>query len=133
MEDLFNEDITVINQYLDKETKTKKYKVSCIKGFWSSNNGISINGTQLIKNDSLSARILIYDSRNKAYQNSKEFEKNQKTWTLQNDDYLVKGIVKNFTKPSKLLEDYQDVMKISDIAIKDYGSKDMQHFIVEGK
>ena len=133
MEDLFDKDITVINQYFDKETKTKKYKISYIKGFWSSSNGISINGTQLTKNDGLSVRILMYDTRNEAYQEAGEFKKEQKTWTLQNDDYLIKGIVKDFTKISKLLEDYQDVMKISNIAIKDYGSKDMQHFIVEGK
>lgn len=132
MEDIFDRDITVINQYFDKTEKRTKYKVSYVKGFWSSNDGISINGTQLTKSDGLSARILINDSRNDAYQKPEEFKKEQKTWTLQTNDYLVKGIVENFTNPTKLLEDYQDVMKIANIAIKDYGSEDMQHFAITG-
>lgn len=132
MEDTFDKDITVINQYFDKTERKNKYKVSYIKGFWSSNDGITINGTQLTKSDGLSARILINDNRNETYQKPAEFAKEQKTWTLQTNDYLVKGIVENFTNPTKLLEDYQDVMKITNIATKDYGSKDMQHFVITG-
>ncbi len=131
MEDMFNKDITVINQYIDESHK-KAYKVSYLKGFWSSNDGISINGTQLTKNDGLSARILINDNRNEEYQKPEEFRKKQKTWTLQNDDYLIKGKVENFTTISKLLNDYQEVIKITNIAIKDYGSEDMWHFYVTG-
>lgn len=132
MEDLFDKDITVINKYYDKETRKTKYKVSYVKGFWSSNDGISINGTQLTKQDGLSARILINDSRNETYQKPEDFKVEQKTWTLQNDDYLVKGTVENFTTPTKLLEDYKDVMKIANIATKDYGSEDMWHFAITG-
>lgn len=132
MEDLFDKDITVINKYFDKDTRMPKYKVSYIKGFWSSNDGISINGTQLTKSDGLSVRILINDSRNAIYQKPEDFKVEQKTWTLQNDDYLVKGIAKDFTAPAKLLEDYKDVMKITNIATKDYGSEDMWHFTITG-
>lgn len=132
MEDLFDKDITIINKYIDNETRKPKYKVSYVKGFWSSNDGISINGTQLTKNDGLSARILMNDSRNAPYQKPEEFEKEQKTWTLQTDDYLVKGIVRDFTTTTKLVEDYQDVIKIKDIATKDYGSEDMWHFAITG-
>lgn len=132
MEDLFNKDITVINKYFDKETKTTKYKVSYVKGFWSSNDGISINGTQLTKSDGLTARILMNDSRNVKYQEPNEFLKEPKTWTLQNDDYLVKGIVTDFTTLTKLLEDYQEVMKITNVYKKDYGSEDMWHFAITG-
>lgn len=131
MEDMFDKDITIINKYVDKERKIQ-YKVSYVKGFWSSNNGISISGTQLTKNDGLSARILMNDSRNAKYQNTEEFKKEQKTWTLQNDDYLIKGKVENFTTITKLLENYQEVIKITNIAIKDYGSEDMWHFAVTG-
>lgn len=132
MEDMFDKDITVINKYIDKETRMPRYKVSYVKGFWSSNNGISINGTQLIKSDSLSARILMNDSRNETYQKPEDFEKKQETWTLQTDDYLVKGIVNDFTTITKLVEEYKDVIKIKDIATKDYGSDDMWHFAITG-
>lgn len=131
MEDMFNKDITVINQYIDANHK-KAYKASYVKGFWSSNDGVSINGTQLTKNDGLSARILMNDSRNEEYQKPEEFKKEQKTWTLQNDDYLVKGKVADFTTITKLLENYREVIKITNIAIKDYGSEDMWHFAITG-
>ncbi len=131
MEDMFDKDITIINKYIDKEHKPQ-CKVSYVKAFWSSNDGININGTQLTKNDGLSARILMNDSRNEEYQEPQDFRKEQKTWTLQNDDYLVKGIVKDFTTISKLLEDYQDVIKITNIATKNYGSEDMWHFAITG-
>lgn len=132
MEDLFDKDITVINKYINKETKKTEYKVSYVKGFWSSNDGILINGTQLTKNDGLSARILINDSRNETYQKPENFKIEQKTWTLQNDDYLVKGIVRNFTTLIKLLEDYKDVMKVIKISVNDYGSEDMWYFNITG-
>lgn len=131
MEDMFDKDITVINQYMDANHK-KTYKVSYVKGFWCSNDGVSINGTQLTKNDGLSARILINDNRNEEYQKPEEFKKEQKTWTLQNDDYLVKGKVADFTTITKLLENYREVIKITNVAIKDYGSEDMWHFAITG-
>lgn len=127
---MFNKDITVINKYFDKETRTTKCKVSYIHGFWSSNDGISINGTQLTKADGLTARILMNEE---GYQNPEDFKKNQESWTLQNDDYLVKGKVENFTTITKLLDDYQDVIKITNIATKDYGSKDMWHWAITGE
>lgn len=131
MEDMFDKDITVINQYIDANHK-KTYKVSYVKGFWCSNDGVSINGTQLTKNDGLSARILMNDNRNEEYQKPEEFKKEQKTWTLQNDDYLVKGKVADFTTITKLLENYREVIKITNVAIKDYGSEDMWHFAITG-
>lgn len=129
MNDLFDKDITIINKYFDKSEKRNKYKVSYIKGFWSSNDGISVSGTQLTKTDSLAVRILMSHEK---YQKPKEFEKNPIGWTLQNDDYLVKGIVSNFTSIQDLLEKYDEVMKITNIAPKDYGSKDMWHWAIVG-
>lgn len=125
---MFNKDITIINKYIDKEHKPQ-YKVSHIKGFWSSNDGISINGTQLTKADGLIARILMSEE---GYQKPEDFKENQTGWTLQNDDYLVKGKVENFTTITKLLEDYQEVIKITNIATKDYGSEDMWHWAITG-
>ncbi|MCI9247491.1 MAG: hypothetical protein HFJ30_10450 [Clostridia bacterium] len=134
MEDVFDKDITVINKYIDKETRKPLYKVSHIKGFWSSNDGISINGTQITKSDGLSARILINDSRNEQYQSPEEFEKEQNTWTLKPDDCLIKGFVCDVLTTVQALEKYgsSNVIKITNIATKDYGSENMQHFVVTG-
>lgn len=126
---MFDKDITVINKYVDNETKTTKYKVSHIKGFWSSDDGVSINGTQLAKTDSLMARILMSE---KGYQSPKNFLKNPTGWTLKNDDYLIKGKVENFTNIAKLIDDYQEVIKITKIGTKDYGSKNMWHWAITG-
>lgn len=127
---MFDKDITVINKYVDKETRTPKYKVSHIHGFWSSNEGISISGTQIRKADGMIARILMNELN---YQKPEDFKVNQTGWTLQKDDYLVKGKIEKFITIPKLLEDYQEVIKIMKIGTKDYGSKDMWHWAITGE
>ena len=123
---MFDKDITIINRYIDTNRKPQ-YKATCVKGFWSSNNGISINGTDLVKADGLTARILMSQE---GYQSPKEFEKNQTGWTLKKDDYLVKGQVE-FTTLNDILDNYE-TMKITNIAEKDYGSEDMRHWAITG-
>lgn len=133
MEDLFNKDITVINKYFNEEKKLNEYKISYIKGFWNEGKGVSINGTHLVKEDSVTAIILINDSRNEAYQEPQGFEKEQKTWTLKAEDYLVKGKVETFSSIAALIEEYgNDVLKISKVVINDTGSEDMWNFEIEG-
>lgn len=135
MEELFNKDLSVINKYYDKEEKKNKYKITHLKGFFSSDDGISINGTQITRSDGLSARILIYDSRNPEYQKPEEFEKDPTNWTLKPDDYIVKGNVYNCITPTEVLERYgsSNVIKIVKVGIKDYGDKELQHFVVTGE
>lgn len=130
---MFDKDITVINKYIDKNRKPQ-YKVSYVKGFWSSSKAISINGTLLQSSDNLTAVILMNElNRDKQpYQEPKEFEKSQEGWTLKEDDYLVKGIVSDFTTVTKLVEDYRDTMKITKVATNDFGSEDMWNFEATG-
>lgn len=130
---MFNKDITIINKYIDKDGKSQ-YKVSHVKGFWSSSKGISINGVLLQSNDNLTAVILMNEQNQdkQSYQEPKEFEKNQKGWTLKEDDYLVKGIVNNFTTITKICENYRDKMKITKVATNDFGSEDMWNFELTG-
>ena len=155
---MFDKDITILNRCFNKRTKRSEYKVSYVKGFWSSSNGISINDTHLIKEDSLSARILMNE---KGYQLPEDFnnEINKLTveelnsasvgeinslpvlllttknvgWTLQKGDYLVKGKIEDFTSISELLERHREVMKITNIATKDYCSEDMWHWAITGE
>lgn len=123
---MFDKDITVVNRYIDANRNTQ-YKATCVKGFWSSNNGIAINGTDLVKADGLISRILM---NQEGYQSPKEFEQNQTGWTLKKDDYLVKGQVE-FTNINDMLDNYE-TMKITNIATKDYGSEDMWHWAITG-
>lgn len=125
---MFNQDLTIVNKWFNKNTKRNEYKVSHVKGFYSSNNGISINGTDLVKLDGFIARILMSEE---GYQTPKEFQNSPIGWTLQNDDYIIKGIVNTVNKVSELKDNYE-CMKITKIAIKDYGSIDMQHYEISG-
>ena len=125
---MFNQDITIVNKVFNKETKQNDYVLTPLKGFFSSNNGISINGVDLVKSDGFIARILMNE---KGYQNPKEFQLNPEGWTLQNDDYIVKGVIETVNSISQLKDNYE-CMKITNIAIKDYGSLDMQHYEISG-
>lgn len=130
---MFDKDITVINKWFNKTTKMNEYKIHHVKGYWSSNEGISISDTQLVKSDGLIARILMSEI---GYLDSKNFQKLSSIndeWTLQNDDYLVKGKIEDtFTSITEILDNYE-CMKITNVAIKDYGSEDMRHFAITGE
>lgn len=127
---LFDKDITVINKWFNPDIKKNEYKIYHLKGFWSSNEGISISNTNLVKNDGLIARILMSES---GYVKAKEFKGNENTWTLQNDDYLVKGILKEAPLTITAIKENYDCMKIIDFSPKDYGSENMWHFEIKGE
>ncbi len=126
---MFNQDITIINKVFDSTLKTTTYKISKIKGFWSSNNGISINNTMLVKSDGVIVRILISEN---GYVSPKEYIGTG--WTLKDDDYIIKGNIteSSISSINEIINKYE-CMKITNIAIKDYGSYDMQHFEVSGE
>ena len=125
--DMFNQDLTIVNKWYNKDTKKNEYKVHPVKGFFSSYNGISISGTDLIKQDGFVAYILMSEE---GYQTPKEFQLNPTGWTLQNDDYIVKGIIRDISSVSEI---ELEKMKITNVAIKDYGSSDMQHYAIKGE
>ena len=125
---MFNQDLTIVNKWYNNLSKRNEYKVSHVNGFYSSNNGISINGTDLVKSDGFIARILMSEE---GYQTNKDYQLNPKGWTLKNDDYIIKGIVNEVKSISEMKDSYE-CMKITKIAIKDYGSVDMQHYEISG-
>ena len=130
---MFDKDIIIINKWFNKTTKMNEYKIHHLKGFWSSNDGISISDAQLVKSDGLIARILMSEE---GYIDPKEYQKLttiNDEWTLQNDDYLVKGKIEIEVKSINDILDNYECMKITNVAIKDYGSDDMQHFAVTGE
>ena len=121
-------DITIVNKWYNSKTKKNEYKIKHIKGFWSSNQGITISNTNLTTNDTL--KVFIFDYND--YLTPKEFQEKGTGWTLQNDDYLINGIVDTVESISKIKENYE-TMKITNVANKNYGSYDMQHFEVTGE
>ena len=125
MSEIFNQDITVINKVFDRTSKINSYKCTSIKGFWSSNKGITISDVDLVKSDGYKCYIL---SSVDGYVNPVSFDGTG--WTLKNDDYIVKGIVSSISKIADL--NSYEYMKITNIAVKDYGSSTMQHYEVSG-
>ena len=126
---MFDKDITIVNKWFNKQTKKNEYKIAHVKGFWNSNEGISISDTNLIKSDGFKALILMSE---KGYVTPRFFKENGLGWTLKNDDYLIKGIVEEVTTISNLKDNYE-CMKITNVSVKDYGSLDMQHFKITGE
>lgn len=126
---MFDKDISIVNKFFDKETKQNEYKVYHVKGFWSSNEGIKISNTELVKSDGVVVRILMSE---KGYLEPREYSGENDTWTLQNDDYLVKGHIEKVISIADLKANYE-CMKITNVAKKDYGSFGMQHFEISGE
>jgi len=130
---MFDQDITVINKIYDKQTHSNSYRCTSIKGFWSSNTGISISNIDLVKNDGYKCYIL---KSVEGYVEPKVFKEettediSYEGWTLRNDDFIVKGIVESITKIADL--DAYEHMQITNVSEKDYGSIQMQHFEVSG-
>lgn len=130
---MFDKDITLINKWFNKSTKANEYKIHYVKGFWSSNNGISISDTQLVKANGLTAYILMSEI---GYVDPKAYRKLttiNHEWTLQNDDYLVKGKIESEVKSINDILDNYECMKITNVAVKDYGSSDVRHFAITGE
>ncbi len=124
-------DITIVNKWFNKENKQNEYKISHVKGFWSSNDGITISNTILIKNDGV--KVIIFMDQ-KGYVSPEEYQKKylKGSWTLKNDDYLIKGYVDEISTIANYKSLYE-CMKITNVAIKDYGSLDMQHYEIIGE
>lgn len=66
------------------------------------------------------------------YISPNNYKGDKDTWTLKNDDYLVKGIVEKIDSINDIVNSFE-CMKISNISIKDYGNIDMQHFAISGE
>ena len=111
---MFDKDITIVNKIYNKKTKQNEYRLHSLHGFWSSNEGVKISNTELIKNDGLKAMILFSES---GYLLPTEYLGEEGTWTLKNDDYLVKGILEKVTSLADLKRNYE-CMKITNVSKK---------------
>ena len=117
-------DITIVNKYQDQ------YKLTHKKAFWSSNDGISILNTILVKKDGI--KVIIFWDQLENYVSPEDYEKTGNGWTLRNDDYIIKGIVSSVNSIAEIKSKYECI-KIINVANKDYGSLDMQHFEINGE
>lgn len=131
---MFTQDISIVNKKFNTTTKLEEYNVQNIKGFWSSKLGITIGDTQIKTSDGVNVRILMSEEGYTTPALYQALTTVSTEWTLQNDDYIVKGIIMSaVTTLAKLKEDYQECMKVAKIEHKDYSSEAMKHYAVSGQ
>lgn len=129
-----NTNITVYNKYYDKLTRMNKWKRTQIEGqvFWDSVKAASIVKAG-IENANTAVVYIPLTSANE-YVSPREFEKNQTGWTLNIGDKIAKGLVNlevnNVTELEKQLD---DVITITSVDPKLFGSFRMRHYFVGGQ
>lgn len=127
---MFDKTITIVNKWFNKSTKLEEYKTHQVKAHWENSQEISINDIALVKADSTICYIKMSE---KGYKSPKEYqEAPDNSWTLKNDDYLVKGIVKEINTIAELKDNYECI-KVKKVSTMDYGSEDMQHWEISGE
>ena len=116
----------------DKETTFKRHIIENV--FWDDSKGVNLNmGYENADN------VNVYIPKNKndmgGYTKPKSYKGNSSEWTLQNGDFIVKGVVSDNTvsKIADLTSKYDDVFTITLVDDKDFGSHNMRHFEIRGK
>lgn len=117
---MFNQDLTIINRTV--VNRVPSYNISHVKGFVSASKSVSLNGVDLVRGNGVSIYILMNEP---GYVAPNQYNGNG--WTLKNDDYIAKGIIETFTPSTP------NAYKITSVSVKDYGSKNMQHFEVSAE
>ena len=130
---MFNQDLTIVNKKFNTTTKLEEYKLYYVKGYFSSKQGITINNTQLTSNDMYEARILLSETGYVTPSVYQSLTSVTGKWTLQNDDYVVKGKVSSVTTIAVLKSTYSECFKIKNVAVKDYCSTNMKHYSISGE
>ena len=127
-----NTSMTVFNKYTELFTKDVSYKKHLIKQvFWDDSLGINLN-TGYENADKVNVYIPFDKNEDdlKEYIEPKHY--NGIGWTLQNGDFIIKGDVDiQEVSGIKDLSSYE-VLEITVIDKKDFGSYNMQHFEIRG-
>lgn len=119
------------NENTNETTKELKFKKHIIDNvFWDDSQGVNLrNGYD--KNDLVNVYIPKDKNDMSGYVKPKQYNGNG--WTLQNGDFIIKGLVTE-TEVSgiKDLAAYE-TFTITMVDDKDFGSKNMHHFEIRGK
>lgn len=128
-----NADITVYNRHYDQEKGYDIYRRTVICGVWF----FVDNKVQITESGVLSANIYKVripassDMGNAVYVPPHEYTGAERTWTLQADDYICRGILKQeIEKPAELKKEINQVFKITSWADNRFGS--LAHWRVGG-
>lgn len=126
-----NTNISVFNKHTDSFTKDITYKKHIIdKALWFNNKTVTLNqGYE--NNDEITVFIPKNENDMSKYVKPKNY--NGIGWTLQNGDFIIRGLVTDDEVSGiKDLSDYE-VFVITMVDDNDFGSEDMHHFEIRGK
>lgn len=130
--------ITLLNTYVDKDTKLTKYKITHLRGVdWQNKTGINIYQTRGMVNGDDIKIFIPFDAdtkgikymKPKAFKQLSDLEK-EKYYTFNTSDKVIKGIIDfeiNSDNIKKIDTTYDDVVTIRNIATCDM----MGHFELE--
>lgn len=95
-----NADITIINRVYDPNTRLDKWKATFIEDVsFYGDTKVNLDGNGLTTADVYKIRI----PNSKGYVPAEEYTGEDETWTIQIDDYIVKGkLDKEVTRPAEL-------------------------------
>lgn len=138
-----NADCTLFNAYIDQAEKIKKYQRTYLKSvFWNNVKAVNVIKSGLENANSVEIFIpFTVNTESKKYVNPKHWNRilnNQKSnfWTLQCADIIVKGIIDyeiiGGNTLSVLQQNFDDVIIITSVDTKDFGSYFMRHWEVGG-
>lgn len=128
-----NTGMSVFNKFTNPATKEVKFTKHYIDNvFWDDSTGINRNqGSN--SDDKVNVYIPKLQNDLSEYKTPKEYAKDGIGWTLENDNFIIKGQVEeNEVSGIKELSKYE-VFTITLVDNKDFGSPNMQHFEIRGK
>lgn len=96
-----NADITILNRVYDPEERLDKWKATFIENVsFYSDTKVNLDSNGLTTADVYKMRIPDYEG----YVPAEEYTGKKDTWTIQIDDYIVKGkLNKEVTRPAELV------------------------------
>lgn len=128
-----NADITIYNRHYDKETGYDTYRRTVIRGVWFFvDNKVQITEKGVLAADLYKVRIpAMVDTDGAAYVPPCEYTGAERTWTLQADDYVCRGIRElEIEKPAELKKEAGQVFKIT--SWSDNRSGSLAHWRIGG-
>lgn len=130
---------TLYNHYTDREGKTV-YKRTVIDSVnWQKQQKTNVADKGLLSADQINVFIPFNaDFEGKEYVGPKKFrslpeEEKDKYFTLDNDDYIVKGEIEEEFTVADIKKKYDNVVTIISVLICNNGSSSIRHFEIGGK
>lgn len=130
---LTNADITVYNEYYDKENRQEMYRRTVIYGVWFyAKNQVSLTVDGMKGANSYTVRIPVTANQDGSrYVPAHAYTGEEGTWTLKNGDYVALGALdQEIVRPAQLYSEADQVFRITSWSDNRFGG--LQHWRVGG-